>query len=453
MAYMYTDQSCAEHLSGAVQFATLSNDKEELIDFDVFFQLHDYLEKTYPHVHAVMEKEVIGKAALLYRWKGTGKSNARPLMFMAHLDVVPEGDHSKWTYPPYSGTIADGCVWGRGASDCKTKMISQLEALEHLISTGFQPDFDVYLAYGYNEEVSGGNSISAAKLIANTLAERGIRIGCALDEGGGLKRGSDYGVDVPVCALSVGEKGYADFKIARYDRGGHSMFPRKDGALYFVADAIRAIRDNQFPYRITPAVKARLEALAPLLTEKDPKRAELYSDIESHWDELQPIIDADPALAAMCHTTMIPTMAQGSSQSNILPEEAYVIVNSRILQGDTIESVRKHIESIIPEGMEVTLMKGNDPSPVSSSDTDIARLILEVCRYNHGDDVVFMPDLTMGGTDAKHMYGVCDYVYRFDSVYRVEGEHNAHAVNENMDIKVLGKSPSFYVELIKRYGK
>jgi len=147
MAYMYSEQTVAEHLSGVVQFATLSHEREELMDFEPFYQMHAYLEKAYPNIHATLEKEIIGKAGLLYHWKGTGKSNAKPLLFMAHQDGVPEGDHSKWTYPPYSGTVADGFVWGRGSSDCKTDMIAQLETIEYLIGQGFQPDYDIYLAY------------------------------------------------------------------------------------------------------------------------------------------------------------------------------------------------------------------------------------------------------------------------------------------------------------------
>ena len=66
---------------------------------------------------------------------------------MAHQDVVPEGDLEKWTYPPYSGTIADGKIWGRGSSDCKSNLIGQLEAVEALLEKGYEPDYDLYLSY------------------------------------------------------------------------------------------------------------------------------------------------------------------------------------------------------------------------------------------------------------------------------------------------------------------
>ena len=109
----------AEHLAGAVRFATVSNADNSLTDYTKFDAFHEYLQETYPLVHKHLTLEHTDQAGLLFHWKGTGKSGAAPLLLMAHQDVVPEGDPEKWTYPPYSGTIADGKIWGRGSSDCK----------------------------------------------------------------------------------------------------------------------------------------------------------------------------------------------------------------------------------------------------------------------------------------------------------------------------------------------
>lgn len=175
-------QISAEHLAGAVRFATVSNADNSLTDYTKFDAFHEYLKETYPLVHKHLTLEHTGQAGLLYHWKGTGKSGAAPLLLMAHQDVVPEGDLEKWTYPPYSGTIADGKIWGRGSSDCKSNLIGQLEAVEALLEKGYEPDYDLYLSYGYMEEVAGG------KIPAETLRGTGIRFGAVLDEGGGVRR-------------------------------------------------------------------------------------------------------------------------------------------------------------------------------------------------------------------------------------------------------------------------
>ena len=115
--------SVREHLAGAVRFATVSNADNSLTDYTKFDAFHEYLKETYPLVHKHLTLEHTDQAGLLLHWKGTGKSGAAPLLLMAHQDVVPEGDPEKWTYPPYSGTIADGKIWGRGSSDCKSNLI------------------------------------------------------------------------------------------------------------------------------------------------------------------------------------------------------------------------------------------------------------------------------------------------------------------------------------------
>lgn len=452
MSYEINAQLCAEHLSGAVKFATLSKDIEANTDWGPFLGLHEYILKTYPLVAEKLQHEVVGHAGLLFTWKGTGKSDALPVFMMAHTDVVPEGDWGKWDTPPYEGAIRDGHVWGRGASDCKAQMIAQLEAVEHLLSEGFTPDYDVYMAYCYNEEVAGGDSDSCAKLIADLLVSRGVKAGITLDEGGGMRDGAMMGAEGKVCCISVGEKGYVDFEIYKLDEGGHSSTPHKGGALDYVAEAILAIRDNQLPYRITPAVKARFAAIAPIM--KDKELAKLVADVEANWEELLPIIDKDPKLAAFFHTTLVPTMAMGSQQGNILPEKASVNVNSRLLQGDTVESITAYLQSIVPEGMVVVPHKGHNPSPCGSVDTPAAQLLFNLCKERYGEDITLVPEVVMGGTDSKFLYGLSDNVYRFGPFYNPKGESTrAHQVNENMDIETLKGGAEYMVDFLKKYGK
>lgn len=101
-------QISAEHLAGAVRFATVSNADNSLTDYTKFDAFHEYLKETYPLVHKHLTLEHTGQAGLLYHWKGTGKSGAAPLLLMAHQDVVPEGDLEKWTYPPKQYRIKKG---------------------------------------------------------------------------------------------------------------------------------------------------------------------------------------------------------------------------------------------------------------------------------------------------------------------------------------------------------
>ena len=92
----YDNNLFMEHLKGMIRIPTVSSADPDKMDVEAFLKLHDYLKETYPLVHQKMTREVIGKAGLLYTWKGNGKSDKLPLMMTAHQDVVPEGDWGMW---------------------------------------------------------------------------------------------------------------------------------------------------------------------------------------------------------------------------------------------------------------------------------------------------------------------------------------------------------------------
>ena len=240
-----------------------------------------------------------------------------------------------------------------------------------------------------------------------------------------MRPGKSLGIDASLCTITVAEKGYADFEISRRGPCGHSSKPGKQGAFYYIAKAILAIEENPFPYRITEAVKTRFEILAPYMEAKNPKLSPLMSDVEGNWDALLPYIDAGKELASLFHTTTAITMSSGSQQANILPEKASIIVNCRLLAGDTLESVQSYLESILPEGLDVTLLKGNNPSGVSVYECPFKNLLVDISRNRFGD-LVALPDVLAGGTDAKNMYNLSNYVFRFGSFYKRDGPCGAH---------------------------
>ena len=152
----------------------------------------------------------------------------------------------------------------------------------------------------------------------------------------------------------------------------------------------------------------------------------------------------------MFHTTMAPTMASGSAQANILPATASVVVNCRLLEGDTLASVEEHIRSLLEPGVEVKLLRGSNPSAQSVYEGKLTDLIVEISRERYGE-VVAVPDLMLGGTDAKHMYGLSDRVYRFSPFFKDSRYFGAHAANERIALSTLAGGCSIYYELLTRY--
>ena len=148
----------AQHLAQAIRFQTVSygggaheTEKDAALD-----AMRAWLAKTYPNFHRVAKREVIGKS-LLFTWKGSN-SDLRPVLLMAHMDVVPvvPGTEKDWSHAPFSGDVSGGYVWGRGAVDDKGCLIMIMEAAERLASTGFTPARTIMVAAGQDEEVGGG---------------------------------------------------------------------------------------------------------------------------------------------------------------------------------------------------------------------------------------------------------------------------------------------------------
>lgn len=442
----FSDAVCAEHLAEMVRFQTISNAQSAKINFDEFFRFHDYLEKTYPLVHKTLQKEVIGRAGLLYTWKGTGKSRNLPMMLIGHQDVVPAGREEDWNYPPFAGVIAGGRIWGRGANDCKSVILGHMEAIEALISEGFSPDFDVYLGYGYNEEVGGGDENSAGQ-ICQALASRGVRLGIVIDEGSSVASGEPEGIEGLVAYIKLGEKGYADFKITVRGEGGHSMAPGLKSPVAEMGQIAVDLHNHPFPYRVLPCVAEEYRLKAPRMRED----GELFQDLEKNFDRLLPRIQRVPRELSKFRSTMAQTMLSASPQANILPKEVTMVINSRVLEGDTVESLAQHMRDVIGDRAELEVIKGLEATKISRTDSAGFRCMQDLIEEEY-PGVLVVPTIVVGGTDAKNYYPICDSVYRFSGFPSDGIPNNIHNSNENMPVKDCGRGPDFFAKLILRYA-
>jgi carboxypeptidase PM20D1 len=183
LAPLTIDQTvAAKRLADALKFMTISDPNDPEANAAEFEKLKAHIQSSFPRVHSTLKQErIVGTHALLYTWVGSDTS-ARPAMWMAHQDVVPiaPGTEKDWQHAPFSGQIADGFIWGRGSWDDKGNLFAQLEAIEALLASGFQPRRSIYLAYGADEEVGGKRGALA---IAALLKERGVQLDYVIDEG------------------------------------------------------------------------------------------------------------------------------------------------------------------------------------------------------------------------------------------------------------------------------
>src|SRR5678816_1246394 len=166
------------HLSEAIQLKTVSMPAANAGEF---VALHALMERAFPRVHRELTKESVGDHSLLFTWRGKDQ-RLKPILLMAHMDVVPVDPttESSWHHAPFSGEVADGYIWGRGAMDDKESVFAILEAVESLLTSNFRPEPTRLLSISYDEEIGG---INGAAKIAALLSSRHVELECIVDEG------------------------------------------------------------------------------------------------------------------------------------------------------------------------------------------------------------------------------------------------------------------------------
>lgn len=339
----------AERLAAGIRIPTISHGDSTLRDPSSFAALRELLTASFPLSHSVLKGEVVGLDGLLYTWAGSDPS-LQPVVLLGHMDVVPVegGTESAWKHPPFSGSIADGFVWGRGTMDDKSTVFGILEATELLLTSGFRPRRTIHLAFGADEEAGG---VRSAAVIAKLLASRGVRPLFVLDEGGMVVQGVLPGIESPVAVVGIAEKGYLTLELTAKGEGGHSSVPPPQTAAGILARAITRLEDNQMPAEVRGATANLFDAIG---REMPFGMRMLFAN---RW-LFDPVIEwkmgSVPRSNATIRTTTAVTMLQGSPKDNVLPSRAKAAVNFRILPGDDIASVTSHVKRVIDDDISAT---------------------------------------------------------------------------------------------------
>lgn len=432
-------------LSEAIKYKTVYDYDNSKVDTNAFLQMHSFIDKSFPNLTRSLEKQVINKYSLLYKWQGQEDDDA--IVLMAHMDVVggETGSESDWDYPMFSGQVTDDYIYGRGTLDIKGQLIGILESIDQLVKEGYVPKKTIYIAIGHDEEL-GGNE--GNKVIAEKLKEQGVKVDMVLDEGGYIVKGVVPKVDLPVALVGIEEKGYVSLKLTAQGKGGHSSMPDKEMAINDIASALDKLKDSPFDAKIDGPTKEFLNNVEP----KMPFISRLA--ISNQW-LFKPIIlnmlSNSPSSNAIIRTTIAPTIISGGVKDNVIPQTCEAIINFRIFPGETVDSVREKVEEYLKnENVKVDIVGSSwNPSKASNSNSDEYKEVEQVVNTIFPDALV-SPYLVVGCTDSRYYQDICDEIFRFTPVVLEKEDLNRlHGVNERISKKGYIDMIQYYYQLVK----
>jgi len=388
----------------------------------------------------VIVKDHDGTQTLIARWPTAKPSARKPILLMAHMDVV-EAKASDWKNPPFEFREAGGYYLGRGASDNKAALTGIVLALQDLKRSDFQPTRDIIILFTGDEETAGMGATRAATewrpLIDAEYALNG-------DAGGGARYKDGR---VESFFMQIAEKTYADYKLTATNRGGHSSRPRPDNAIYALAGALKGIET----YRFKPMINAATRAAYEKVVESDKGQfgelvAKFLADPTDR--ETADLLEAnDPGYT---RTRCVATMLSGGHAANALPQKAEANVNCRIFPGVKIDAIQAELQAIAGPDVAVTVA---DRSPQSDA-SPIRDDVLEAYRAavaTRFPNAPIVPAMSAGATDGSYLRNAGIPVYGVGGYWGIVGEaEGAHGLDERVLIEGFHGQVPIWVDILRR---
>ena len=379
------------------------------------------------------------KGNLVARLRGTGKR--RPLLLLAHLDVV-EARREDWSTDPFTLLEKDGYFYGRGTGDDKAMAAIWIATLIRLRQEGYRPDRDIIVALTADEETGPANGV-------HWLVEshRGlIDAEMALNEGG---RGQIKNGRYLANGVQASEKVYESFRLEVTNPGGHSSLPRKDNAIYRLAAGLGRLGEFDFPVQLSEVTRAYFDRMASIAPgpEADDMKAVLRTPPDA--DALARL-SVSPYHNALMRTTCVATRLEGGHADNALPQTARATVNCRILPGTPAGEVQATLVKVVADdAITITSLAPAKPSPPSPLQPDIMGPVEELTR-EMWPGVPVLPMMGTGATDSLYLRQVGIRAYGVSGLFGDVDDNRAHGRDERVGVRQLYDGREFLYRLVKR---
>jgi acetylornithine deacetylase/succinyl-diaminopimelate desuccinylase-like protein len=306
------------------------------------------------------------------------------LLIHCHLDVVP-AQPKDWTYDPFAGEVADGCVWGRGAVDMLDMNAMTLAVMRDRLQTGRKPPRDVVLAFVADEEAGG---VFGAQWLVDH--QPGLFEGCteAISEVGGYN--INVNEDLRLYLIQTAEKGMAWMRLTAAGTAGHGSMINDDNAVTKLAEAVARLGQHEFPIHVTKTVRAFLD-----------RTSEAFG-LELDADDMEGTVHKLGSMARMIGATLRntaqPTMLDAGYKHNVIPGTAHAMVDGRFLPGFGDEFERE-LDAVL--GPEIT--REYVHYDIALETEFEGALVDAMCNAIKAEDPggQAIPYTMSGGTDAK----------------------------------------------------
>ena len=375
---------------------------------------------------------------------GTGARARKPLLLLAHLDVVA-ARRSEWPRDPFTLNEENGYFLGRGTSDDKAMAAIFVANLLGYKKEGFRPDRDIILALTADEESGDANGAQWLTQTHKPLIDAAY----ALNEGGG---GVLDGNRPVLQTIQAAEKVSVHFTLTTTNRGGHSSVPRADNAIYELASALLRVAAYHFPVALNDVTRSYFERTAAVSA---PEMASAMRAIVANPADTvaAATLSRNPAYASMLRTTCVATRLSGGHAYNALPQTATANVNCRIVPTSTDTAVMTTLARVIADtGVKITYTLMPDakfgvvPTPVAP---ELLAATTALTKQMWGD-IPVIPTMSTGATDGRFLRSVGIPTYGVSGLFSAPGETNAHGRDEKLRVKSFYDGLAFLDQLVRR---
>ncbi len=374
-----------------------------------------------------------------------GRGDAPPLLMYGHVDVVTTAGQ-KWTYPPFEGRVADGCVWGRGALDMKGGIAMMLAALLRAKAEGFVPAGDVVLAVLCDEETGG--DFGAKYLVENHAGHfHGIRY--AIGEAGGF---SVYLGTRRLYPIMVTEKQLCTIRAVVRGAGGHGSMPVRGGAMARLAKVLQRLDSRRLPVHVTPAASQTVEAMAKSMS--FPANLLLRQILNPVMTDVMLAMFGSRrvALDPLFRNTVAATVVHASEKFNVIPSEITIALDGRLLPGFSPDQFIAELRRIV--GQDVTLEVTRCDPGTAEPDMGWFDTLAEILRQADPEGTP-IPFLFSGVTDGRFFRRLGIQTYGFTPMLlppHLKAWELGHSPDERVPVRAVQFGADAIYEAVKRYG-